>query len=161
MEFLHTERLVLRTLEKSDAPVIHRYRNDSQCARYQRWDETSLPAMEQLVIDHEKDVFLSEAPQQRYGIALGDHLIGDLAYFYTEGDCVTLGITVAPAAQRKGYAFEILSAVLPAIQEKYPALETVALIDPENTASIRLFEKLGFVRDCYAESIRSLVYILK
>ena len=46
------------------------------------------------------------------------------------------------------------------VQEKYPKLDIVALIDRENGPSIALFEKLGFYRECYAESIASYVYVI-
>ena len=73
---------------------------------------------------------------------------------------MTLGITIAPEYQRRGYAGEILSAVVEEVRDVYPALDIVALIDPENAASIALFEKLGFERECYAEKIQSFVYVI-
>ena len=46
------------------------------------------------------------------------------------------------------------------MREKFPALDIVALIDPENEASIALFENLGFEQECYAERIGSWVYVI-
>ena len=76
-------------------------------------------------------------------------------------NCITLGITVSPQFQRKGYAFEMLSAVIAAARERHPQMELVALIDKENEPSLSLFEKLGFYRECYAESIGSYVMVRK
>lgn len=87
--------------------------------------------------------------------------MGDLSCFYTEADrCITLGITVAPEHQRKGYARELLTALIGAIRERYPEPDIVALIDRGNSASIALFEALGFERECYAERIGSYVYVI-
>lgn len=36
MQFLETERLVLRNVEAADAEVMHDYRNNELCARFQR-----------------------------------------------------------------------------------------------------------------------------
>ena len=41
-----------------------------------------------------------------------------------------------------------------------PAAEIVALIERDNAPSIALFRKLGFMEECWAESIRSYVYTL-
>lgn len=159
--FLKTERLGLRNLRREDAEAIFAYRNDPACQRYQRWEDTSMAAVERLIGDFGGDVFLSEKEEQHYAICWGETLVGDLSYFYTaEDECITLGITIATGQQKKGYAFEVLQAVVKRVQEKYPKLDIVALIDRENGPSIALFEKLGFYRECYAESIASYVYVI-
>ena len=52
----------------------------------------------------------------------------------------------------------MLQEILIRLREAYPAMDVVALIDPQNQGSIRLFQKLGFEEECYAEKIHSLVY---
>lgn len=158
--FLETDRLCLRNLRPEDAAAICRWRNDIRCSRFQRWEATSQEAVRRLTEKHRRDVFLSEQEEQRYAICTRDQApVGDLTLFYTAGDCITLGITVAPEYQRKGIAREILSAVIGAARVRYPALELVALVHPENTASRSLFEGLGFRLECYAASIDSCVYV--
>lgn len=161
MVYLQTERLWLRNLEKEDRAAVFAYRNDPECAKFQRWEDTSLEAVEALIEGAKEDVFLSEKKEQHYALCNGEELVGDLSYFYTAEDrCITLGITLSPERQRKGYAFEMLQAVVRAVQNRHPALDIVALIDRENGASVALFEKLGFYRECYAESIASYVYVI-
>lgn len=159
---LQTDRLFLRNLWEKDEPVIYAYRNDPRCFAYQRWEDTSRAAVCRFIRAFGASRFLSTQEEQHYAICGHDGmLIGDLSYFYTGKDnCVTLGITIAPEHQRRGYAFEILSAVVGAVQSQHPALDIVALIDKENTPSVALFEKLGFYRECYAESITSYVYVI-
>ena len=161
-KILSTQRLFLRNLALEDVPAIYTYRNDPSCYRYQRWEDTSLETIAKFVRDYAGSCFLSGQEEQHYAIGTADgKLAGDLSYFYTEQDCcVTLGITIAPEYHRRGYAREILSAVVEAVQQRYPELDLVALIDKENTPSIALFEKLGFYRECYAESIASYVYVI-
>lgn len=161
-KILETSRLFLRNLREEDAGGIYAYRNDERCYVYQRWEDTSLAAVRELIAAHGGDVFLSDREEQHYAICVsGGELAGDLSYFYTEEDnCITLGITIAPAYQRKGYAFEMLRAVVAAVQQRHSALDIVALIDKENAPSIALFEKLGFYRECYAQSIGSYVYVI-
>jgi len=157
---LKTKRLQLRNLRQEDIPAIHAWRNDPECSRYQRWEDTSAEAVAAYVRKYENSRFLSKEEEQHYALCAGETTVGELSYFYTEADrCVTLGITVSPAYQRRGYAREILAAVNDAVRERYPELDIVALIDRENMPSIALFESLGFYRECYAEKIGSYVYV--
>lgn len=162
MALLETARLLLRNLNAADGETIMAYRNDEQCSRYQRWEDTSREAVQQLIDAHAADCFLSTAEEQRYAICLQTgEIIGDLAFFFNpEDNCITLGVTIAPAHQRRGYACEMLRAVVSAAQGRFPTMDMVALIDRDNAASIRLFEKLGFAQECYAESIASYVYVI-
>ena len=158
---LKTNRLRLDNLRVEDTERICAYRNDPNCARYQRWEDVSEAAVAAFVKRFGSCTWLSKEEEQHYAIRAGEILVGDLSYFYNEEDrCVTLGITIATEHQRKGYARELLSAVVDAVRSTYPALDIVALIDRENEASIALFEKLGFGQECYAEKIVSYVYVI-
>ena len=160
--FLKTQRLCLRNLREGDEEALWTYRNDEKCYVYQRWEDTSREAIRSQIDAHCRDVFLSDKEEQHFAISTPEgEPVGDLSCFYTPSDrCVTLGITLAPEHHRKGYAFEILSAVVAAVQLRLPRLDIVALIDRENAASIALFEKLGFYRECYAEKLASYVYVI-
>ena len=57
------------------------------------------------------------------------------------------GIMLTPAARGKGLAIRGLSEALDHIFEAHDARRIYADIDPDNTPSIRLFEKLGFQRE--------------
>lgn len=162
MKFLITDRLFLRNLQASDCETVFDYRNNKQCYRYQRWEDVSREAVQAYIGRHCSDVFLSEKEEQHYAIeARNGTLIGELAYFYnSEDNCITLGITISYRYHRCGYGFEILNKVIEQIRKVHPTLDIVGLIDPQNAASIALFEKLGFLRECYAESMGSYVYVL-
>ena len=55
-----------------------------------------------------------------------------------------LGWGLSPAFQGKGYAAEALSAVLAWADARLPAPRTVCMISPENLASIRLAQRVGY-----------------
>lgn len=57
-----------------------------------------------------------------------------------------MGWIFAPAAQGQGYASEAVAAGLAWADEALKAPEIVAIIDPDNAASIRVAEKGGFDR---------------
>lgn len=160
---LRTERLCLRNLRLEDVGIMLAYRNDSRCCRYQRYGDSSEAGLCQLVESYAHSTLLSQEQEQHYAIARGDDgaMIGDVSVFFTEADnCFTLGLTVAPAYQRQGYAYELLCALVAQLRAQYPTVDIVALIERENTGSIALFQKLGFVEECYAESIGSYIYTL-
>ena len=158
---LKTQRLRLENFRLEDVDAICAYRNDPDCAKYQRWEDVSETAVTAFVTRFGRCTWLSKEEEQHYAIRAGQCQVGDLSYFYNEEDrCVTLGITIAPQHQRKGYARELLKTVVDKVRSAYPRLDIVALIDPENEASIALFEGLGFERECYAEKIASYVYVI-
>ena len=57
-----------------------------------------------------------------------------------------LGWTLKTAVHRKGYATEALQSIAAWGDAHFAGKETSAMIAPENTASIRVAEKIGFVR---------------
>jgi RimJ/RimL family protein N-acetyltransferase len=56
------------------------------------------------------------------------------------------GWVLAPQAHGNGYASEAVTAVMAWAEKQQPALRSVCIIDPENLASIRVAEKVGFTR---------------
>ena len=160
---LQTERLFLRNFCTADADLMFDYRNDARCNLYQRYGDTSRSYLQVFVRDYANSSFLSQEAEQHYAIArIADGtLVGDLSLFFSGQDnCFTIGITIAPAFQRLGYAYEFLHAFIACLQAEYPSLDIVALIEKENTKSISLFQKLGFYEECYAESIQSYVFTI-
>lgn len=161
--FLAASRLYLRNLRPEDAAAMAAYRSDPRCAQFQRWEIKTTEALRPWISRFAECRFPSQEREQHYALCLlsSGELVGDLTVFYTAEDaCFTLGITIATAHQRHGYAYEILHAVTQVLRTHAPGIDLVALIERENAASIRLFEKLGFQQECYAESIHSLVYVL-
>lgn len=160
---LQTEHLFLRNLRPSDADTMFGYRNASECRQYQRYGDTGKEALEKFVQVYSQCIFLSQEPEQHYAIlrSADCKMIGDLSIFFTQKDaCFTLGITIAPLFQKQGYAYELLKEVTAQLRHSAPTMDIVALIEKENLPSLALFQKLGFVEECYAESIQSYVYVI-
>lgn len=162
MKLLETERLYLRNLKLSDVKSMVDYRNNEECNRYQRWNAFTSEEICSFIEQFQEDEFLSAKKEQHFAICSKStsELIGELAYFYTPNDCITLGISISYRYHRNGSAYEILTEVIRRIREQYPSLDIVGLIEKENIKSIKLVEKLGFVQECYAESISSYVYVM-
>lgn len=155
-----TDRLILRNLREHDIEEIYDYRNNEACFQYQKWEDTSREAIASLVKEYQNSQFLSLEKEQHYAICVkNSKIIGEISYFYTQEDsCITLGYTISYKHHRKGYAFEILSAIIREIKLHFPDLEIVCLVEKENVPSINLLRKLGFNEECYADEIRSYIF---
>ncbi len=162
-DFIKTKRLKLRQFQNQDLDLLFDYRNNLQCSQYQRWSDTSYEQLEHFIEKYQKDTFGSMTYEQHYAISLLDnHLIGDLSVFVNSAQkCITIGYTISYQHMRQGYAFEMLTSVLCYLKVHYPQHEIVALVEPENYASIHLLEKLKFKHDVYSPQINSHVYVLK
>lgn len=159
---IESKRLILRNLTQNDLPAIYAYRNDARVGKYQRYDRTDEEYLREFIERYSGSRFLSTEAEQHYAICQkSGKIIGDLSIFYSAGDnCFTLGITVSHENQGFGYAYEMLSEVIAKLCRQYPGVDIVALIEKENTASIGLFKKLGFVEEGYSDEIKSYVYVI-
>lgn len=160
---LQTKRLYLRNLCQTDIDTLFDYRNDERCNLYQRYEDTSREYLQNFIQMYSHSTFLSLEEEQHYAIICNDgsKMIGDISIFFTKADnCFTLGITIAPLFQEQGYAYELLKEVTAQLQSSYPSVDIVALIEKDNSKSIALFQKLNFVKECYADTIQSYVFTL-
>lgn len=155
---LTSDRLAIRNLNNDDLDILYDYRNHKECGKYQRWDNTSKIYIEYLIDKEKYKVFGVDTGNFAIVNKTSNVIVGDI-FFSIKDKTITLGYTIAPQHQRKGYAFEILSKVLLYIDKNLKEYETVALVDPLNEPSIKLLEKLAFVRDGYIEKLKSILYV--
>ena len=144
----YSERLLLRRLEIGDAEALFAYRSLPEICRYQTWQPEKVADAAEFITN--KIVATPNLPGTWFQLALclrlGGKMIGDVGiHFLPEADQVELGYTLHPQYQRKGYAFEALTAVgdyLRSLQKH----RIIATVDPNNVPSIRLLEKWGAKR---------------
>jgi RimJ/RimL family protein N-acetyltransferase len=89
-----------------------------------------------------------------------NQLVGDVGIHFvasaTENKQVELGYTLSKEYRSRGYATEALSAILDYLFNALKKHRVWASIDPDNTDSIQLVERLGFRKE--AHSIESLFF---
>ena len=141
---LTTERLILRNLRAKDLDELFDYRNDPRSNQYQRGQLRDRDALEKLIARRANDA-LDGIHSGQFAVALreDDSLIGDIS-MRVNADAIVLGYTLSYKHHRKGYATEILSALLARLRELNPQCVFIAQIEPENRASLALIQKLGF-----------------
>ena len=158
MIFLETERLVLRQLKQADAVIMHDYRNNEICSRYQRGQTKSLEGITTLITNH-RFCQLSEENNCIIAVALkeSDEMVGEIVVMPNDG-CFSLGYTFSYKHHRKGYAYEALSHLIDMLHSSYPDMEFICFTEPDNKASIALLKKLGYTDYGYVEKIASNVF---
>lgn len=144
MEFMRTQRLILRNAEAKDAAEIYDYRNHALCARFQRGQTKDIDGIHALIEKRKHDV-LSAEDNCFIAVALKstDELIGEIIVMPTE-NTFSLGYTFSYKHHRKGYAYEALSALHEDLHARYPDWEFICFTDPDNIPSMHLLKKLGY-----------------
>jgi ribosomal-protein-alanine N-acetyltransferase len=161
MERLYTtNRLLLRTLDDSAAPMVLPFYQQNQTI-FEPWEPTKPTRFYTLnyqasLLAAERNM-ASRSQSIRYFIfeRTNPHEIVGTVNFYhmmrsPECSC-KLGYKLAATAQHKGYAYEAISFLLPRIMKYYNLHRVEADIMPENDASIVLIKKLKF---CYEGLLR-------
>jgi RimJ/RimL family protein N-acetyltransferase len=149
---LTTERLIIRRFQDSDLESFLAYRNDPEVAKYQGWGlpytrEHALAFMEVM-----KSIQLA-APGMNCQVAIQlkstGEMIGDIFFvvFQEYAGVARVGYTLARPHWKQGYAFEAVSRVLDYLFRDLALHRAAADCDPENLASVRLLERLGFRRE--------------
>ena len=158
MIHLETERLIIRNLKPADAEVMHDYRNDIRCSRYQRGQTKDLPGIRELV---RKRMDASITDQDNFIVAVErkdtKEMIGEIVVMPNDG-AITLGYTFSYRYHRMGYAYEALNPFIAYLHQCYPEWEFICFTDVNNTASMALLKKLGYQDLGYASKIDSQVF---
>lgn len=146
-----TERLLLRKLLRSDAEDIYRYRTKEEVLKFQGFHPESLQEVELLFQELAEEPDLEDTWFQ-LAIVLKDErkLVGDLGlHFLPDGQQVEIGYTLDPDYQGAGYATEAVKETLRYLFDDLKKHRVTASVDPTNSKSIRLLERLGFRREAY------------
>lgn len=158
MTFLETERLILRNVAQKDVPIIHDYRNNDICARYQRGQTKDYAGIAELVTRRGGDTLSVDGPCM-VAVALKDtdEMVGEIVVMPKDGT-ISLGYTFSYRHHRKGYAFESLTALIRLLHRRYPEWDFISFTEPENAPSMALLTKLGYRDMGYIRSMESRVF---
>ena len=150
---LRTGRLILRTLEQSDARRIFHYRSHPEVSRFQSWGTELIAEIQ----SHIKE--LSATPPgtpgcwHQLGICLLStrELIGDCGFHVLQAEPrqAEFGITVDPMYQHQGFATEALQTLLQYLFFKLGKHRVFASVDPRNIRSVTLMERVGLRKEAH------------
>jgi RimJ/RimL family protein N-acetyltransferase len=156
-----SERLIIRPISINDKESIFAYRADPENNKYQSLIPKTVDDVADFINKSSIEMDVQGTWFQFVIIEqLNNQLIGDIGIHFLENDSenkqVQIGYTLDRRYHRNGYATEALSVIINYLMTKLKKHRIVASIDPNNTASIKLIERLGFRKE--AHFIESLFF---
>ncbi len=142
-----TERLLIDRFTPDDAEAIVAIRNDPALITFQGWTlPYTIEQAQRLIQSSRGDLAMAGA---QLAIRLHDGtLVGDLMVHPTVvSHTLELGVTVGTKWQGRGYATEAVGGITEAMFEVPEVLKLTAIAATGNTASLRIFDRLGFRRE--------------
>jgi [ribosomal protein S5]-alanine N-acetyltransferase len=146
---LKTPRLHLRQFRDDDTDAMHKCLADSDAMRF--WNH---PVHTKRIETERAVRRFTECTPSYYRFwavadAQTDRCLGLINYHdgHSRSKRVSIGYVIEPASWRKGFATEAVSAMLDFCFGELGLHRLQAFIHPDNAASLRLIEKLGFRRE--------------
>ncbi len=142
---IRTARLSLREFVKSDFQAVHDYSSDPRVTRYLFFG----PRDEDATADYLDGLLASqrERPRTRFELAVEEtasgRVIGACDLSFIESHAVDLGYMLGMENWGKGLATEIALALVDAAFYDLHAERVISTVDVNNSASIRVLEKIG------------------
>jgi RimJ/RimL family protein N-acetyltransferase len=144
-EQIHTQRLMVRSFSKEDALDLYEYLSDPQIYRYEpgepiNLEQAEIYAVEMANSDHFWAVVLKNEKK----------VIGQLYFCQQEPEHLMtweFGYRMSPKYQKKGYGSEAAHALVDYGFRELHVHRVVAYCHPDNIASWKLLEKIGFRRE--------------
>jgi RimJ/RimL family protein N-acetyltransferase len=143
---LTTERLLLRPFTPADQAAMHAIYSDPEVMRYVGHGPHRTPGETAAALNAYGDMlarrgysFLAVVERET-GTVVGD---GGLHPLAGTGPEIELGYTLARAAWGRGYATELGRALVDHARTALGVTQVVAQVEPANTASRHVLEKLG------------------
>lgn len=148
-----TRRLTLRPLQDDDALAVYGYRADPRVARFQGFTPASLREVEAFIARARGTPFDTPGTWYQLGVCLRESaaLVGDVGMRFLAEDArqAEIGFTIAPPFQGQGYGTEAVRGVLGLLFTTLGKHRVFASVDPRNTASVALLEKVGMQREAH------------
>lgn len=170
---LTTKRVIIRPISIKDKDALYEYRSNPDINKYLSFVPKKIEDIEGFIKKCPKE-FNIQGTWFQLGIILKDcqTLIGDIGIHFLDTELenrqVEIGYTMNPKFQNKGYATEALVEIIDYLFTSLNKHRVTASIDPTNTPSIKLIEKLGFKKEAHfkkslffhGEWVDDLVYAL-
>lgn len=138
---IETDRLILRPFEEKDLEDLYALLSDGEVVKYEPYLPMDREAVRQELLQRiGSDEFLAMELKEN-GRVIGNVYLGKRPF-----DSAELGYLLARAYWKQGYAGEACRAAV-AYLFGQGVHRIYAECDPENTASWRLLERLGFERE--------------
>ncbi|WP_107037427.1 GNAT family N-acetyltransferase [Brumimicrobium mesophilum] len=149
---IESDKIKLRPIEAQDNAKVFSYRRDSVTNKYQGFVPKAL---------HEVDAFIAKnptdfnQPESWFQLVIikkeSNEIIGDIGIHFIgdDGFQCELGCTLSKKHQGKGFATDAMKITIDYLFTSLNKHRITASVDPKNTDSIRLLERLGFRNEAH------------
>ena len=144
-----TDRLLLRSFRPGDEPEVHAYRSRADVVHYIPGEPRTLEQVADLVAERATAGRVEpESPIMTLAVEREGHVIGDVLIHLDgldghDGRQAEVGWVFHPAVSGQGYATEAAQALLRAAFGDLGVHRVWAQLEPDNTGSSRICERLG------------------
>lgn len=150
-EPLTTERLLIRNFAPADAEAFFAYKALPASTAFQFWRPKTLGEIEEFISRMQS--VETDAAGEWLQLALcareGGALVGDAGIHFVDKEQAEIGYTLSPAHRGRGYATEAVPAILGYLFEPLQKHRVSASVDPRNTPSAAVLERLGFRKEAH------------
>ncbi|QNR25147.1 GNAT family N-acetyltransferase [Croceimicrobium hydrocarbonivorans] len=156
---LETDRLLIRPISIEDKNEIFEYRRNKEINKYQGWIPETIEEVESFIAKNPKEI---NVPETWFQLVIIDKkteaIVGDIGIHFMdpENKQVEIGCTLNKEYQNRGFATESVEKVMDYLFTELDKHRISTSIDPANTNSIRLVERIGFRKE--AHFIESLFF---
>lgn len=155
---INTKRLLLRPISAKDNTDVFAYRSDAETNKYQGWIAETIEQIDAFILKNPNEV---NRPDTWFQFVIlkkdTNTIIGDIGIHFIGSNNnaqVELGCTLHKTYHGNGYAQEALKAIIAYVFTDLKKHRITASIDPRNTSSLSLFNRLGFRKEAhFKESI--------
>lgn len=142
-------QLSLRACTKNDTAMLYAWRHESSSQRFNPLDVLTQDQLRDRIIDAPCNLVEPTNQEVRWMVELDAHPIGSVScknMNHRMGYC-EIGYGIGEAYQRQGYGTQAVHLLVTKIFSESPMRRMMAYVATDNTASWRILEKIGFVRE--------------
>ena len=149
---IESAKLLLRPILVEDNEEVFQYRSDAEANKFQGSVPTRLDEIDELISKNPSEF---NEPDTWYQLVIvkkaTGEIIGDIGVHFLgkDGFQCELGITLSRHHQGKGYATLAMKMTMEYLFNTLHKHRIICSVDPENTGSIRLLERLQFRKEAY------------
>lgn len=151
---LKTQRLFLRPISIEDKESVFIYRSDPETSKYQSVVAETIDDMDDFLGKCAKEF---NVPGTWFQVVIimkdTDELIGDIGIHFLDDESknrqVEIGYMLNKAFHGNGYATEAVKELINYLFDTMNKHRIIASVDPGNTPSIKLLERIGFRKEAH------------
>lgn len=151
MTIFQTERLTVRKFSPDDWEDLAEILTDPEVTYFEPYETFTKEACVQEAFNFSKS-------DEFFAVVLNEKVIGKIYFSDRQGGKFEVGYTFNKAFQGKGFAFESVGGMIKYAFDKMGVQQIIAQIDPRNTKSINLVERLGLLKNSASCHEKYLTY---